>query len=70
MRKRNGFTVIEFFAIVIIILILVICFGGFFYQASSNCVEYEEVPVTDCYSWGAHMSCENRVEKRCMRYDD
>ena len=68
--NNKGFTVIEFFAILIIILILVVCFGGFFYQASNSCAEYEEVPVTDCYSWGYHhTTCENRMELRCVRYE-
>jgi hypothetical protein len=67
--NNKGFAIIEFLAIGMFILILVICFGGFFYQASKPCVEYEEVPVTDCYKWGYHTTCENRMELRCIRYE-
>ena len=66
--NNKGFTLIEFLAVVIILLILIICFGGLFYQAS-NCVEYQEVPVMDCYNWGYHTSCENRLERRCVKYE-
>lgn len=74
-RKSNGFTIIEILAIIIIMGIifaltaLVIKKGN---EVSGNmtCVEWEDAQVTDCWSYGMGTTCEHRVEKRCVRYDD
>ena len=69
-RKSNGFTTIEILAVFIILIILAFLAYGIYRETTSTCVEYEETPVTDCYNWGYHTTCESYIEKRCAKYDD
>lgn len=70
MRKYNGFTVIEVLAVIIILAIVLLICASAFVDITHKCVEYEEVPITRCYTWGGSTECENVFEKRCIRYDD
>ena len=82
MRKRmqinsSGFTIIEVLAVIVIIAILTILFLVVIARIEYSevekgkqvCVEWEDVQVTDCWSYGMGTSCEHRTEKRCVRYE-
>ena len=74
MRKRrfNGFTAIEVLATIVILTILIIIFIGVFKEAlhKGECIEWEDVKVSDCWSYGMGTECEHYIEKRCVKYDD
>lgn len=71
-RKCNGFVLVELLAIIIILTILFLMFYSIFTSGihKGECVEWEDVNMSDCYSYGYGTSCEHYVEKRCVRYDD
>lgn len=73
-RKSNGFTIIEILAVIIITgvifaLMAVVIKKGNEIAGNLTCVEWEEVPVMDCYQWYHHTTCENRTERRCVKYE-
>lgn len=75
-RKSNGFTIIEILAAITIAGVLLIITTIFIKKVDDmgdvnmTCVEWEDAQVTDCWSYGMGTTCEHRIEKRCVRYDD
>ena len=70
-RKCNGFTLVELLASITILTILFLMFYSIFTSGihKGECVEWEDVNMSDCYSYGHGTSCEHYVEKRCVRYE-
>lgn len=69
-RNNNGFTLIEVLAVLVILAIVLLIYVSAFVDITHKCVEYNEVPITRCYTWGGSTECESILEKRCIRYDD
>lgn len=75
-RKSNGFTIIEILAAITIAGVLFAITAIFIKKVNDMgdvnmvCVEWEDAQVTDCWSYGMGTTCEHRIEKRCVRYDD
>ena len=75
--NSSGFTLIEVLGVIIIVAILTILFlvviARIEYtevgKGEQVCVEWEDVQVTDCWSYGMGTSCEHHTEKRCVRYE-
>ena len=76
-RNNSGFTIIEVLAMIVIFAILTILFSVVIARIESAevekgkqvCVEWEDVQVSDCWSFGYGTSCEHHTEKRCVRYE-
>ena len=76
-RNSSGFTIIEALAMIVIFGILIILFSVVIARIEYSevekgeqvCVEWEDVQVTDCWSYGMGTSCEHHTEKRCVRYE-
>ena len=74
-RNNSGFTIIEVLATIVILAILlgtfILVFKKGIEKSDGNitCVEWEDVQVSDCWSYGYGTSCEHRTEKRCVRYE-
>lgn len=76
-RNNSGFTIIEALAVIVIFAILTILFLVVIARIESAevekgkqvCVEWEDVTMTDCWSYGMGTSCEHYIEKRCARYE-
>lgn len=76
-RNNSGFTIIEVLATIVILAILTILFlvviARMEYaeveKGEKVCVEWEDVTMTDCWSYGMGTSCEHYTEKRCVKYE-
>lgn len=74
-RNNSGFTTIEVLATIVILTILLTIFMIVFKKGieksdgTMTCVEWEDVQVTDCWSYGMGTSCEHSTEKRCVKYE-
>lgn len=68
-RKSSGFMVIELMAVLLIFVIIFVICWGIYNETSRACVEYEEVPVMDCYNWGHHTTCESYTTEVCKTYE-
>lgn len=74
-RNNSGFTIIEVLATIVILAILLGTFILIFKKGieksdgTMTCVEWEDVTMTDCWSYGMGTSCEHYIEKRCVRYE-
>lgn len=74
-RNNSGFTIIEVLATIVILAILLGTFILVFKKGieksdgTMTCVEWEDVQVSDCWSFGYGTSCEHHTEKRCVRYE-
>ena len=67
--NNKGFAIIEFLTIGIIILIFFILFVGIYNTATRTCLEYEEMPITRCYSMGGGTTCYAHTERLCVKYE-
>ena len=76
-KRSKGFTIIEVLAMIVIFGILVILLSVIMARieyvedakGEKVCVEWEDVTVSDCWSYGMGTQCEHYVEKRCVKYE-
>lgn len=67
--NNKGFTIIELLAAIIIIVILASIIGAAVRIANRTCLEYGNMPVTECYNMGGHTTCYQTIRKSCVRYE-
>ena len=64
-------TILQWLAVIVMLFVISVIIFMFFYHVNQKCIEYEEVPSMECYYWNERYStCEERIQMRCVRYDD
>lgn len=64
----KDFDIVEIIMIIFPIALLITTICIVIQQENKTCLEYQEIPVTNCYRAGGGFTCEQINDKRCIRY--
>ena len=67
MNKEVDIVEIMLISFPVLIMITIICLA--IQQNNKTCVEYKEIPVTNCYSAGGGYTCEYVTKRSCIKYE-